>query len=210
MPEGVCPRLVPEGRADLQFNWPTQSTRACADLKAMPVGRVNAAPIARPLCRSRVRPEYRAGAARQASSACGNRQPGAEWGTAGQYAGVLPGSRRVTNADFPDGRDESSWERALTWACRLAAGAIDRRGGALSVGRGSRHTCGRLPCCSARQARGARVVGRRTVGNAAQLARVRLNAPLGCRGCWSLVAVCAAPPQKLAQYWCTCGSGCCS
>ena len=63
----------------------------------------------------RVRPEYRAGAARQASSARGNRQPGAEWGTAGQYAGVLPGSRRVTNADCPDGRDESSWKRALAW-----------------------------------------------------------------------------------------------
>ena len=42
------------------------------------------------------------------------------------------------------------------------------------------------------------------------VARVRLDAPLGCRGCWSLVAVCAAPPQKLAPYWCTCGSGCCS
>ena len=75
----------------------------------------------------------------------------------------------------------------------------------VSDSRGYGHTlCGRLPCCSARQARGARVVGRRTVGNAAQLARVRLDAPLGCRGCWSLVAVCAAPPQKLAPYWCTC------
>ena len=32
------------------------------------------------------------------------------------------------------------------------------------------------------------------------VARVRLDAPLGCRGCWSLVAVCAAPLQKLAPW----------
>ena len=39
-------------------------------------------------------------------------------GTAGGAA-YLQGSRRVTNADCPDGPDKSSWERALAWACRL-------------------------------------------------------------------------------------------
>ena len=115
MPEGICPRLVPEGRADLQLNWPTPSTRARVDPKSMPVDRANAAPIARPLCRSHVHPEYWVNAARQASSALVNRQPGAEWGTVRQYAGVLSGSRRVTNADCPAGRDECSCGRA-TWA----------------------------------------------------------------------------------------------
>ena len=72
--------------------------------------------------------------------------------------------------------------------------------------------CGRLPCCSARLARGARVVGRRTVDNAAPLARVRLDAPLGLalrmcstNGCASRPSYPGAPFPRSATRWRTSG-----
>eukprot|EP00964_Phaeocystis_antarctica_P098974 scaffold64890_cov104-Phaeocystis_antarctica.AAC.1 len=61
--------LSPKGRADPPLNGQTPYGRARADPKTMPDGRVNAAPIARPLCRSVVDTTLRARSPRQVVAA---------------------------------------------------------------------------------------------------------------------------------------------
>ena len=51
---GTCPRVVPKARRSAFELWPTPYARARAEPETMAVGRVNVAPIARPLCRSSV------------------------------------------------------------------------------------------------------------------------------------------------------------
>eukprot|EP00964_Phaeocystis_antarctica_P069678 scaffold42364_cov69-Phaeocystis_antarctica.AAC.6 len=72
-PVPIAPRSVrvssPKGRADQPLNGQTPYGRARADPKTVPDGRVNAAPIARPLCRSVVDTTPRARGPRQVVAA---------------------------------------------------------------------------------------------------------------------------------------------
>ena len=74
---------------------------------------------------SRIASLYRSTGAR---STCVGRQTGEKMGAQRSMCSMLPESRRHGQGQWPRRTARMSWEHALAWACRLAAGAIDRRG----------------------------------------------------------------------------------
>ena len=120
--------MIPEARADLRSELPA----ACGGLSALqrpqPHVLVSGRKFDRSLFLAHLPDESRACAARKVSAARAWVANQVQNGRSVPMRSMLPESRRHGHGQWPRWSARMNWEHALAWACRLAAGAIDRRG----------------------------------------------------------------------------------
>ena len=120
--------MIPEARADLRSELPA----ACGGLSALqrpqPHVLVSGRQFDRLLFLAHLPDESRACAARNVSAARAWVANQVQNGRSVPMRSMLPESRRHGLGQWPRWSARMNWEHTLAWACRLAAGAIDRRG----------------------------------------------------------------------------------
>ena len=120
--------MIPEARADLRSELPA----ACGGLSALqrpqPHVLVSGRKFDRSLFLAHLPDELRACAARKVSAARAWVANQVQNGRSVPMRSMLPESRRHGHGQWPRWSARMNWEHTLAWACRLAAGAIDRRG----------------------------------------------------------------------------------